>query len=92
MNEKSHSKSKSLTTVVVVIGFIAALALWDSGWKPHNAFLAGIVLMLSPGFIIVGWRMFENRSGLVRSYEQAKMLFRAQRMMKEQQKSSRRKK
>ena len=72
--EKAKSNF-SITSIMVIVGIILMTALWDSGWKPHNAFLMGILFMLTPMTIIGLFRMYENRERLLVSYENAKLVF-----------------
>jgi len=77
--------------IVVTLGFVVTVALWDAGWKPHNAFLAGIFFMFTPGMIFVLFRFWERREHLRMTYDNAKLMFRAQRLQKEIDKNTKRK-
>lgn len=79
-------------SVVVLAGFVIALALWDSGWKPQTAFLAGFAFMFTPGVILSLYRFWVRRESLVASYDQAKLLFRAAKLNKQEEQRKKEKK
>ncbi len=76
--------NSSWVTFIVLAGVVVALGLWDSGWKPTNAFLAGFMVMIGPGTVFALYRLWEARERVRVTYEQAKMMFRAARMEKEE--------
>jgi len=81
----------SWVSIISIGGVVIMLGLWDSGWKPENAFLAGFMFMLTPGFVFGLYRLWESRERLKMTYEQAKMMFRAATIIKQEKKAKEKK-
>lgn len=86
--KRKLASSGTVVTVLMVVALIVMIALVEQGWKPQNAFLAGIFLFASPGLVIGVYRLWVARENLKRHLEFAEMAFRARRLEKERLKNS----